>query len=156
MNAPSAQPDALITEKRSTDRRATTWSTLYGALFTSRRRRGRREGDRQNSYTDWYGISPLITTMSIILLCFADAFFTTVLLSRGAVEMNIFMDWLIRFDMQAFAVVKMSLTGIALLILVMHYNFRIYRVIEVRYVLVALLSVYCALLTHQLSMLAII
>ncbi|MBT8122508.1 MAG: hypothetical protein KJO10_08255, partial [Gammaproteobacteria bacterium] len=101
-----------------------------------------------------YGIMPLAATVTIILLCFADAFLTTVLISKGAVELNILMDWLIQRNIHMFAVVKMSVTGIALVILVMHHNFRIYRYLAVRYVLYAIVPVYAVLIYHELTMLA--
>ena len=113
----------------------------------------RRTGDHFNSYIDWYGHWPLAATFSIILLCFADAFLTIVLLSKGAVELNILMDWLIQHDVRTFAVVKMSVTGLALVVLVMHFNFRIYRIIAVRYLMYALVPMYSLLIAHELRML---
>ena len=97
---------------------------------------------------------PLATTLLIILLCFADALLTTILLDKGAVEMNVFMDWLIQKDIHAFTIVKMALTGTALIVLVMHYNFMIYRYIAVKYVMFALVPAYSLLILHELKMLA--
>lgn len=141
-------------EQRAIDRRQHSLLTLYGALFLNRRRNPRRDGDHVDNYTDWYGHLPLIASVIIILLCFADAFLTTVLISKGAVELNILMDILIQRDIHMFAVIKMSVTGLALLILVMHLNFRIYKYIAVRYVLYALVPVYMLLIYHELTMLA--
>jgi hypothetical protein len=89
----------------------------------------------------------------IILMCCLDAFFTLILISNGAVEMNFFMDWLIKRDVQTFAVVKMAVTSLALVILVMHFNFRIYRIIAVRYLMYALVPVYMALIAHEINLL---
>ena len=141
-------------EQRQADRREISWMTFHGTLFKNRRKFSRRDGDHLNSYIDWYGHLPLVTTVSIILLCFTDAFLTTVLLSQGAIEMNILMDWLIQRNMHLFTIVKMLVTGVALIVLVMHFNFRIYRFIAVRYVLYALVPVYSLLIYHELTMLA--
>ena len=141
------------TEQRVDERRIPSLKTLYGALFMSRRRDSRRDGDHLDNYIDWYGHLPLIATVTIILLCFADAFLTTVLISKGAIELNIFMDWLIQRDIHMFAIVKMAVTGTALIILVMHFNFRIYKFIAVRYVLYTLVPIYSALIYHELVML---
>ena len=154
MDSPGQQLAMNSMEQRVADRRQPSYQTVYGALFTNRRRSPRREGDHLDSYTDWYGVVPLAATVTIILLCFADAFLTTVLISKGAVELNILMDWLIQRDIHMFAVVKMSVTGIALIILVMHHNFRIYRYLAVRYVLYAIVPVYVVLIYHELTMLA--
>jgi hypothetical protein len=141
-------------EQRRQCRRNPSLSTLHGALFLNRRRHFRRAGDHVNSYRDWHGHMPLVATLLIILLCFVDAFLTTILLSEGAVEVNIFMDWLIQKDIHTFTIVKMTLTGIALVVLVMHYNFRIYRYISVKYVIYALVPAYSLLILHELNMLA--
>jgi hypothetical protein len=146
--------DGRAFEPRAQDRRTATLATLYGALFLKRRRRFRRANDHINAYQDWHGHVPLVATTLIILLCFVDAFLTTILLSEGAVEINIFMDWLIKKDLHTFTIVKMALTGCALVILVMHYNFTIYRYIAVKYVIYALVPAYSLLILHELNMLA--
>ena len=141
-------------DQRRHDRRQHSLKTLLGALSQYRRRQLRREDDGLNSYTDWYGHWPFAATLTIILLCFADAFLTIVLLSKGAVELNGLMDWLIQKDTHTFAIVKMSMTGAALIILVMHFNFRIYKYIAVRYLIYALVPLYSLLIFHELAMLA--
>lgn len=153
-----AMPPDLISEEiedqRGEDRRKPSMRTLLGAIRHQRRREPRREHDHLDSYTDWYGHGPFAATLIIILLCFADAFLTIVLLSKGAVELNVLMDWLIQKDVQTFAIVKMSMTGLALIVLVMHFNFRIYRFIAVRYLVYALVPMYSLLIYHELTMLA--
>ena len=145
--------DDRAIEHRCDDRRRYTWRTLFGTLFVHRRRNPRREEDLLNSYVDWYGPWPLVATVLITMMCCLDAFFTLLLISNGAVEMNIFMDWLIQRDIQTFAVVKMAVTGLALVVLVMHFNFRIYRIIAVRYLMYALVPVYMALIAHEINLL---
>jgi hypothetical protein len=140
-------------QERGVERRAHSLKTLHGALFKCRRRVSRREGGHINSYVDWHGHWTLIATFTIILLCCADAFLTVVLLSNGAVEMNVLMDWLIQKDIRSFAVVKMSVTGLALIVLVMHLNFRVYKFIAVRYLIFALVPMYSLLIAHELNML---
>lgn len=154
MKPDEQQSETGAAEQRAVDRRQPSMWTLHGALFMSRRRNPRRDGDHIDSYIDWYGHLPLIATVTIILLCFADAFLTTVLINNGAVEMNIFMDWLIQRDIQTFTVVKMAVTGTALTVLVMHFNFRIYKFVAVRYILYALVPAYSLLIYHELNMIA--
>jgi hypothetical protein len=136
------------------ERRKPSLRTLWAAITKHRRRNSRREDDHLNSYTDWYGHWPLAATFTIILLCFADAFLTIVLLSKGAVEMNALMDYLIQKNVHLFTVVKMSVTGAALIILVLHFNFRVYKYVAVRYVIYALVPLYSLLIFHELTMLA--
>ena len=153
----SLQPessDEKMSEQRGLDRRQPSLKTLLGSMMHGRRRDSRREDDHLDSYTDWYGHWPFAATLIIILLCFADAFLTIVLLSKGAVELNSLMDWLIQKDTHMFAIVKMSMTGAALVVLVMHFNFRIYKYIAVRYLIYALVPLYSLLIFHELTMLA--
>jgi len=140
-------------EQRGEDRRRFSRHTLFGTLFINRRHNSRRQEDLLNSYVDWYGPWPLIATLMIILMCCLDAFFTLVLISHGALEMNVFMDWLIQRNIQAFAVVKIAVTSLALVVLVMHFNFRIYRIFAVRYLMYALVPVYMLLIAHEINLL---
>jgi hypothetical protein len=154
MDYQEQKADEMAIDLRLQDRRAPSLATLHGALFKSRRRSSRREEDHINNYLDWHGYKTLIATLLITLMCFADAFLTTVLLDKGAVEVNILMDWLIQKDLHIFTIVKMAVTGIALLVLVMHSNFKIYKYITVRYVIYALIPIYTLLILHELNMLA--
>jgi hypothetical protein len=151
---PEPSEDRAIEQRDEDGRRKPSLQTLLGALTHHRRRKPRREEDHHNNYTDWYGHWPLAATFTIILLCFADAFLTMVLLSKGAVELNGLMDFLIQKDIQLFAIVKMSVTGIALIVLVLHFNFRIYKYIAVRYLIYGLVPLYSLLIFHELNMLA--
>lgn len=148
------QADTRAIEQRKDERRQTSARTLAGAILHQRRRNHRRDNDHVNRYIDWYGHWPFAAILAITLLCFADAFLTIVLLSKGAVELNILMDWLIQHDVHTFAVVKMAVTGTALVVLVMHFNFRIYRFIAVRYLIYALVPMYSLLIAHEINMLA--
>ncbi|HYQ71892.1 MAG TPA: DUF5658 family protein [Gammaproteobacteria bacterium] len=154
MEQDAKQIDSVTSDKREDNRRQTSVMTLAGAIRHQRRRTHRRNNDHINNYIDWYGHWPFAATLIITLLCFADAFLTIVLLSNGAVELNILMDWLIQRDVHTFTVVKMAVTGTALLILVMHFNFRIYRFIAVRYLIYALVPLYSLLILHEINMLA--
>jgi hypothetical protein len=156
MDYQEQEADELAVDLRLHDRRVPSLATLHGALFKSRRRHSRRLEDHFNNYIDWHGYKPLLATLIITLLCFADAFLTTILLGKGAVEANIIMDWLIQKDLHLFTIVKMAITGIGLLILVMHSNFVVYGLITVRHIIYALVPLYLLLIVHELNMLATI
>lgn len=142
-----------IIERRRQDRRRFSLQSLFGALFTLRRRRSRRKDDQINAYIDWYEPWPLVASVVIILLSSLDAFLTLILLNHGAVELNVLMDWLIKMDIRTFAAVKLAVTGLALVILVLHFNFHIYRMLPVRYIMYALMPLYALLIAHEISLL---
>jgi hypothetical protein len=153
MNMTDKALDDRAIERRTIDRRRANSHTLLGALFKCRRRNGRRHQDEHNTYTDWYGPWPLVATLLIIILCCVDAFLTLILLDKGAVELNVLMDILIQKDTQLFTIVKVTVTGLALVILVLHFNFRVYRVIAVRYLIYAFVPMYMLLIAHEINML---
>jgi len=153
MNPDPPIPDKPTLERRRQNRRRFSLRSLFGALFTLRRRRSRRKDDQLNTYIDWYEPWPLFASMVIILLSSLDAFLTLILLNHGAVELNILMDWLIKMDIRTFAAVKLAITGLALVILVLHFNFQIYKVLPVRYLMYALMPLYAFLIAHEISLL---
>jgi hypothetical protein len=155
----SLQPESTyeeLSDQRQLDRRQPSLKTLLGSLTHIRRRESRREGDLLDSYTDWYGHWPFAAALTIILLCFADTFLTIVLIGNGAIEINTLMDLFIQKDLFMFTVVKMTMTGTGLIILVMHFNFQIYKYIAVRYLIYGLVPLYSLLIFHELRMLAAI
>jgi hypothetical protein len=153
MNPDSPIPDGTTLERRHQDRRRFSLRSLFGALFTLRRRQSRRKEDQLNTYLDWYEPWPLVASVVIILLSSLDAFLTLILLNHGAVELNILMDWLIKMDIRTFAAVKLAITGLALVILVLHFNFQIYKVLPVRYLMYALMPLYAFLIAHEIILL---
>jgi len=151
-SAPTTHDDTIL-ERRRQDRRRFSLHLLFGALFTLRRRRPRRKDDHLNTYIDWYEPWPLVASVVIILLSSLDAFLTLVLLNHDAVELNILMDWLIKSDIRTFAAVKLAVTGLALIVLVLHSNFQLYRVLPVRYLMYALMPLYAVLIAHEIILL---
>lgn len=153
------KPDPILNEdtaveRRLSDRRRFSLQSLYGALFWLRRRHSRRASDKINSYTDWYEPWPLAVSVFIILLSGLDAFLTLILLSHGATELNLLMGWLIEMDIRTFAAVKLGVTGLALVVLVLHFNFHLYRVLPVRYLMYALMPIYALLIAHEINLLS--
>ena len=106
-----------------------------------------------NTYIDWYEPWPLVASVVIILLSSLDAFLTIILLNHGAVELNMLMDWLIKTDIRTFTAIKLAVTGLALVVLVLHFHFQVYRVLPVRYLMYALMPLYALLIAHELSLL---
>jgi hypothetical protein len=152
-NPDTSKSDDRAIERRHHERRRFSFHSLFGALFILRRRHSRRDGDLLNKYVDWYEPWPLIASVIIILLSCLDAFLTLILLSHGAVEMNTLMDWLIKKDIRTFATAKITVTGLALFVMVMHFNFNVYKVLPVRYLLYALMSLYALLIAHEINLL---
>ncbi len=135
------------------DRRTFTWRTLAAAIVRPRRRSARRDVDRHRNFVDWHDPWLLALTVGVLMLSIADALFTLTVLELGAREVNPFMDALIQSDVRAFAVWKMLLTGVGVVILVALSRLRVFRVIRVRHLLQAVFVGYCALTWYHVTLL---
>jgi hypothetical protein len=155
MQEPSSTLIGNDRERRSGDRRQTTWtSIILGGIGKNRRRGPRRRGDHRGYYVDWYESRLLAVSLGILFLCCIDAWFTLTLLGDGAKELNVLMDMLIQRDVNTFVHVKLGVTAVGLVYLVAHSSFRVHGLVLVRHVLYVLLGSYVLLFIYQLSMLA--
>lgn len=85
----------------------------------------------------------------ILLLSVADAFLTITLIMGGAQEANPLLAFVLRDHPELFAVVKMTLTGTGVLVLVAMARSRFFRIMRVGSVLQALFVGYVALIAYE-------
>lgn len=140
--------------RRFEERRSFSLATIIRGCLNGRRRSARRSNDLNGYYTDWYEPWLLYTAIGILLLCSTDAVLTLKLLQLGAVELNGFMAILINTDVQLFIIIKMLLTGISLIFLVIHANFRFLRLLRISYLLQTILCGYLVLIVYELALLS--
>jgi hypothetical protein len=134
--------------RRGPDRRRVRLRTfLQGALTP--RRRGNRRHDESDQLVDWHEPQLLLLALLILLLSVADAFMTLRLIMGGAVEANPFMNYLLFTGPHWFAAVKMSLTGMGVIVLVAIARARVFRVIKVSSLLHYCLLGYVALIAYE-------
>jgi hypothetical protein len=144
----------LCPERRGpSERRGFSWATLFCGALYNRRRRVRRDGDLHCCYTDWYDSHLLYITLSILLLSGVDAVLTLNLLQLGSTELNPFMAMLIQYDIHLFVGAKLAMTGVGLILLVMHANFKLLRVLPIRHLLSFSLLTYLCLTGYELLLL---
>src|SRR5262245_11295 len=121
------------------DRRRTTLRTFLQSGFTPRRRGGRRAGE-QHLPIDWHEPYLLFLALTILLLNVADAFLTLTLLTVGAREANPVIAFVLDEYPRLFAITKMGLTGVGVLVLVAVARARIFNVMRVGNLLHAVLA----------------
>jgi hypothetical protein len=121
--------------------------------FLGRRKHIRRFDDRKYPYVDRYESKLFYVVISIILLSSCDAFLTLKLLQDGAIELNLLMAELITTDIQRFVNIKLSLTGLSLLLLVIYNNFRIFGYFRVYHLIWIILCGYVLLILYELTLL---
>ena len=130
------------------DRRRTTLRTFLQSGFTPRRRSGRR-ADEQNLLVDWHEPYLMVVALTILLLNVADAFLTLTLLTAGAREANPIVAFVLDEYPRLFAVTKMGLTGVGVLVLVAVARARLFNVMRVGSLLHAVLVGYTALIVYE-------
>lgn len=107
------------------DRRARP-TPLWGTFRMRGRRCGfRREGERRNSYVDRLSIRVVLLSLSIVILSFLDAGFTLLHLELGGWEVNPLMRLALVSGIPFFLTVKICLTGVGVVFLAAHQNFRL-------------------------------
>lgn len=132
------------------DRRLNATKSISSYTFRGRRKKARRVEEAENYYVDHYEIRYLFLIVSILVLCFMDAFLTIVLLQLGAEELNPFMLIFIEKDVILSMVVKYVITALSLIFILMHKNFKIFKNLRVHSLIYFVLTLYVALVIFEL------
>lgn len=141
----------MQSERRElTDRRFCATKPLTFYTFRGRRRKSRRIDECHNYYVDRYNARYLALIIAILILCFLDAYFTLLLLQVGAIELNPFMLYFIRKDIVLSMVVKYVMTATALIIILVHKNFRVFGGLKVRNLIYMILALYSGLVLFEM------
>lgn len=147
--------EAIVTEsdrRSGDDRRALSARTFFQGGLTPRRRGGRRAGEH-HVLVDWHEPHLLFLALTILILSVLDAFLTLTLLTQGAHEANPILAWLLDNHPGLFAVVKMSLTGGGVLVLVAMARATVFRVVRVVTIMHGFTLAYVALVYYEWQML---
>jgi len=139
--------------RRGPDRRTRVARALVYGSFHPRRRGPRREGERALGAVDWYHPWWLAIATLILALCAADAILTIVLISRGAYELNPLLAPLVGGSGVAFALVKVGLTGIGVVLLTLLSRVKAFGRMRVALFLYAVLAGYGVLVAYELQLL---
>jgi len=112
-------PGLLADRRERLDRRRekSIHAFVYGN-FRPRRRNSRRTADDHHFLFDWHEPHLLYVALAIVLLSCTDALFTLNLLNIGAIEVNLFMNDMIKIGIEQFLWVKISTTIASVLTLV--------------------------------------
>jgi hypothetical protein len=94
------------------------------SFFRGRRRTGRRGGEVENVYIDIY--SPQLVALLLLFfgLTVVDSVSTLIYLGKGGRELNPIAQWMIDQGSLFFVMAKGTLSGLCLLFVMLHKNFR--------------------------------
>jgi hypothetical protein len=130
-------------------RRQVSWRTVFYGFIRSRRRSTRRADEGEPLYTDWHHPWLFFLATGTMILSGMDAVFTLQLLDRGAVEINPFMAIVISKSTLTFAVTKLLLTGLGILMLVFLSRWKIFNLMRTGIVLTLFFSFYACLVCYE-------
>jgi hypothetical protein len=149
------QSQEISSAQSATERRAaverrtrTLRALLYGNL-KPRRRDARRDMDAGFAAVDWHQSRWLAVALLIVVLSCVDAFFTLTLLADGAYEANPFMATLLDGSPQWFALAKIGLTSLGVILLTVVARTRAFGRIPVGFVLYTVLLGYATLVAYE-------
>jgi len=131
------------------------WAFLYGSI-RPRRRLGRRTDDGRFQATDWHGAHLWAVSVGILILSVVDAFLTVTLMSGGAIEANPVMAAVMGHDIGTFAILKIAMTGVCVMLMVFLARYRFMRVVRVEVLLYGVLLTYIFLVGHEMGMLRVL
>jgi hypothetical protein len=140
--------------RRGPDRRKRVlWSLVYGS-FNPRRRGPRRAGDNTLTAVDWHHPQWLAIGTLIVAFSCGDAFLTLVLISQGAYEVNPFMAPLVGGSAVAFALTKVGMTAVGVVMLTQLARLRTFGRIPVGLILYSVLAIYGTLIFYEFRLLS--
>ncbi len=144
--------DRIRREERDRRRRV-WWSLVYGSFNPRRRRAPRRVEDATYHSIDWHASHLLAVAICILLLSVCDAGLTLMLIEAGAEEANPVMALVVGGDSMLFAILKMTMTGLSVILMVYLARYRFMRRVRVEYALYAILLAYGTLIVYEIWML---
>lgn len=140
-------------ERRHSERRTHVLRALMQGSLHPRRRGPRRAGERTVSSVDWHHPQWLAVAILIVICSCADALLTLVLIEHGAYEVNPVMAPLVGGSALAFALVKVGLTALGVVLLTQVARLRAFGSVPVGVFLYTVLALYAALLVYEIRLL---
>lgn len=157
MSQPSSQNIDNYITRNCEDRRNPSVKAVLYAIHSGKRSSVRRLDEASKPYyMDIYEPKDGFLFLSIIVLSTLDSFFTLQILDRGGIEINPVMAALLEINNTVFIVGKMSITSICLLFVLIHINFKLFRIFSIRSFMMCLASFYVLLIGYEMSLLATI
>lgn len=147
---PEGETPPEVRERRVNhhDRRAVTFKAFLRGGFLPRRRGGRRATDRDLP-VDFHEPYLLILAVVMLGLSIGDAVLTVALMTDGAEESNPLLAFVLNEHPRLFAVVKMTLTGGGVVLLVAMARTRVFRVVRAGVFLPLLALAYLGLVAYE-------
>lgn len=149
MNDQMSTSESIYERRAYQTRRVLTWRTALYGFLRSNRRESRRAEEVDGLFADWHHPWLFFLALGIMVLSCVDAFMTLQLIERGMVEVNPVMAMALGQSAATFAVSKIILTGVSILIMVFLARTYFMQVMRTGLLLTFFFSVYCCLVCYQ-------
>jgi hypothetical protein len=141
--------EAISDQRSVVDRRQFGWRTVFFGFTRSRRHNLRREEDAEVLFLDWHHPWLFFLAVGTMIFSCLDAFMTLQLLDRGMYEANPIMAAVLSQGTTAFAVSKMALTAVGILMLVFMAKARFMNRVRTGLFLTAFFTLYACLICYE-------
>lgn len=141
--------EAIVDQREAVDRRHFSWRTVVYGFARSRRHTLRRDLDAEVVFLDWHHPWLFFLAVGTMIFSCLDAFMTLQLIEHGMYEANPVMAAIMSQGTTAFAVSKMALTGIGIMMLVFMAKARFMNRIRTGLFLTAFFSFYACLVCYE-------
>lgn len=141
--------EAIVDQRLTADRRQFGWRTVFYGFTRSRRHSLRREVDAEVLFLDWHHPWLFFLAVGTMIFSCLDAFMTLQLLDRGMYEANPVMAAVLSQGTTAFAVSKMVLTGVGIMMLVFMAKARFMNRVRTGLFLTAFFAFYACLVCYE-------
>lgn len=141
--------EAIVDQREAVDRRQFSWRTVVYGFARSRRHTLRRDLDAEVVFLDWHHPWLFFLAVGTMIFSCLDAFMTLQLIEHGMYEANPVMAAIMSQGTTAFAVSKMALTGIGIMMLVFMAKARFMNRIRTGLFLTAFFSFYACLVCYE-------
>ncbi len=115
----------MLEQRQPGDRRQGPVTLWHSVQWRGRRYAGRRGGEGSNTYVDRPTRRVTLLVCALTLCSVLDALLTLLYLERGGSEANPLMALALQLGFTAFVGLKMGLTGLGVVFLALHQNFRL-------------------------------
>ncbi|MDJ0906917.1 MAG: DUF5658 family protein [Woeseiaceae bacterium] len=141
--------EAIVDQRVIADRRQFSWRTVVYGFARSRRRSPRREVDGEVLFLDWHHPWLFFLAVGTMIFSCLDAFMTLQLLDKGMYEANPVMAAILSQGTTAFAVSKMLMTGVGIMMLVFMAKARFMNRVRTGLFLTAFFTIYACLVCYE-------
>ena len=146
-----------IADKRAIERRSFSWRTVFFGFARSRRLNLRRLDDAEVLFLDWHHPWLFFLAVGTMIMSCADAFMTLQLLQHGMIEANPIMAAMLEQGTMAFAVSKITMTAVSIMILVFLAKTHFLKRVRTGLFLTVIFSSYACLICYEfVSLMAVL